>query len=108
MNERPRKVRNENANVAAVMGFILMAVMLIIGVVLLSNVNESSFKIVNSTYGSTSATGGAATYYWNTTFLNLVPQATSGYNLMALGLIITAAAVIIGILVTAFLARRPD
>ena len=97
---------NEDANVGAILGFILAAIVMMIGVVILSQINQATFgaAFANSTSGGTLRYTNAMG--WNTTFETLVPQMTGGYSLMMVVVIVIAASVILGILMTSFVGRR--
>lgn len=76
------KERSEEANVNTVMGFIVTAVVLGIGVVILYQVETATPEI-----NSTSA--------WATTQTNLATTTQSGYGLLAITLIVGAAGAIL-------------
>ena len=86
---------NEDANVSAVLGFILAAIVMMIGVVILSNVNQSTPP--TGMYGCWSAVGNT-----------LITTTQSGYGLLGIALIVMAAGTIIGILVMSFMRGRAD
>ena len=83
----------ETANVGAVIGFIVMAVIMGIGVVILYQVQSSTPAIPN-----TSA--------WYTTQSTLATTTQSGYGLLGITLIVMAAVAILGVLFV--LVRRGD
>jgi len=75
----------ERANVAAVIGFIVLAVVLSIGVLILYNVETSTPAISNSSG-------------WYATQATLTSTASSGYGLLGITLIVFAAVAILGTL----------
>lgn len=75
----------EEANIAAVVGFILLAVVMSVGVVILYQV-EQAVPIVDNTSG------------WYTTQQTLATTTGSGYGLLAITLIVMAAVSILGVL----------
>ncbi|MGV8129571.1 MAG: hypothetical protein ACP5NN_06745 [Methanolinea sp.] len=75
----------EEASVAAVIGFIVLAVVMSIGVVILYQVETATPQIAN--------TSG-----WYTTQTQLATTAGSGYGLLAITLIVFAAVAILGTL----------
>ena len=83
----------ETANVGAVIGFIVMAVIMGIGVVILYQVEASTPAIPN--------TSG-----WYTTQTTLATTTQSGYGLLGITLIVMAAVAILGTLFV--LVRRND
>ena len=97
---------NEDANVAAVMGFLLFVIVALIGVVILSNVNKVVEPMVNDTTRAGGSLYDMTGYGYNHTFLNLVNTATGGANLLFVAIIIIAAAIIIGILLSSFMRGR--
>ena len=84
---------DEDANVGAILGFILAAIVMMIGVVILSNINQAT--PTTGMYGCWSAVGNT-----------LITTSQSGYNLLGVALIVTAAAAIIGILLMSFMRGR--
>lgn len=86
-------IDHEEANIGAVIGFILMAVVMGIGVVILYQVETSTPAIPNSST-------------WYTTQQNLATTTSSGYSLLAITLIVMAAVSILGVLF--LLVRRQD
>ena len=94
-DHKPEKLAplNEDANVGAVLGFILMAIVMMIGVVILSQINTAT--PTTGMYGCWSATGNT-----------LITTAQSGYGLLGVALIVTAAAAIIGILLVSFMRNQ--
>lgn len=83
----------ETANIGAVISFIVMAVIMSIGVVILYNV-QSSTPVIPNTSG------------WYTTQSSLATTTQSGYGLLAITLIVMAAVAIMGTLFV--LIRRND
>ena len=83
----------EDANIGAILGFILAAIVMMIGVVILSEINEAT--PTTGMYGCWSAVGNT-----------LISTSQSGYNLLGVALIVTAAAAIIGILLVSFMRGR--
>lgn len=86
-------IDHEEANMGSVIGFIVMAVVMGIGVVILYQVETSTPAIAN-----TSA--------WYTTQHTLATTTQSGYGLLAITLIVMAAVSILGVLF--LLVRRSD
>lgn len=84
---------NEDANIGAILGFILAAIVMMIGVVILSQINSAT--PTTGMYGCWSAVGNS-----------LITTSQSGYNLLGVALIVTAAAAIIGILLSSFMRGR--
>lgn len=78
-------INPEEANISAVIGFILLSVVLSVGVVILYQV-ETAVPIVDNTSG------------WYATQQNLATTAGSGYGLLAITLIVMAAVSILGVL----------
>ena len=99
---------NEDANVMAIMGVILFIIFAIIGVVILSESNRAMITFFNRTSGASIPEGVPAIsgYGWNKTFMDLTVTENSGYNLLMVAVIVIAAAVIIGILLTSFIRGR--
>ena len=83
----------ETANIGAVIGFIVMAVIMGIGVVILYQVQSSTPAIPNSSA-------------WYTTQSTLATTTQSGYGLLGITLIVMAAVAILGTLFV--LVRRGD
>ena len=96
---------SEDANIGAIMGFILFIIVAIIGVVIMSNVNKVVTPMVNTT-----TAGGmlkdATGYGYNTTMANVWSNAVSGTDLLMVSVIVIAAAIIIGVLLTSFMRRQ--
>lgn len=86
-------IDHEEANIGAVIGFIVMAVVMGIGVVILYQVETATPTIAN-------------TSTWYTTQVNLATTTSSGYGLLAITLIVMAAVSILGVLF--LLVRRQD
>jgi hypothetical protein len=86
-------IDHEEANIGAVIGFIVMAVVMGIGVVILYQVETATPDIAN-----TSA--------WYTTQASLATTTQSGYGLLAITLIVMAAVSILGVLF--MLVRRSE
>lgn len=86
-------IDHEEANIGAVIGFIVMAVVMGIGVVILYQVETSTPAIPNSST-------------WYATQQNLATTTSSGYGLLAITLIVMAAVSILGVLF--LLVRRSD
>ena len=84
---------DEEANIGAILGFILAAIVMSIGVVILSEINQAT--PTTGMYGCWSAVGNT-----------LISTSQSGYDLLGVALIVTAAAAIIGILLTSFMRGR--
>jgi hypothetical protein len=91
--KRHGMIDHEEANIGAVIGFIVMAVVMGIGVVILYQVETATPDIAN-----TSA--------WYTTQSSLATTTQSGYGLLAITLIVMAAVSILGVLF--MLVRRAD
>ena len=104
MPDRPHL--DDNANVAAVMGFLLFVIVALIGVVIISNVNKVVEPMVNVTTNPGGSLKDATGYGYNYTFLQLVNSATGGANLLFVAIIVIAAAIIIGILLNGFIRGR--
>lgn len=83
----------ESANIGAVIGFIVMAVVMGIGVVILYQVESATPTIANSSG-------------WYTTQSTLASTTQSGYGLLAITLIVMAAVAILGVLFV--LVRRAE
>lgn len=84
---------DEDANMGAILGFILAAIVMLVGVVILSETNKA---IPTTTmYGCWSAIGNT-----------LTATTLSGYSLLGITLIVMAAAAIIGVLIAAFMRGR--
>ena len=105
-----RKCLNENGNVAAVMGVILLIIVSLIGIVVLSNVQKVTEPMVNLSSGTTTGTSKIVGegYGWNTTFTTLLSTETSGANLLFVMIIVVPAALILGILMYSFMNRRKE
>lgn len=86
-------IDHEEANIGAVIGFIVMAVVMGIGVVILYQVETATPQIANSSA-------------WYTTQSQLATTTQSGYGLLAITLIVMAAVSILGVLF--LLVRRAD
>lgn len=86
-------IDHEEANIGAVIGFIVMAVVMGIGVVILYQVETATPAIPNSST-------------WYATQTNLATTTSSGYSLLAITLIVMAAVSILGVLF--LLVRRQD
>ena len=76
---------SEDANVGVVIGFIVTAIVLAIGVVILYQVQSATPAIAN-------------TSIWYTTQSNLATTTQSGYSLLSIVLIVMAAVGILGVL----------
>lgn len=83
----------ERANVGAVIGFIAMAIILSVGVIILYQVESGTPAISNSSG-------------WYATQTTLTSTASSGYGLLGISLIVMAAVAILGTLF--FLVRGAD
>lgn len=104
-----KKWMNDNAQMAAILGVILFIIVAIIGVTLLSSTNQALYPSLNKsdpTIGTAKIIGDG--YGWNTSFLGVITNSTSGYNLLGVAVIIIAAAVIIGVLVSGFAFGRRE
>jgi len=79
------RIDNEDGNVNLVLGFIVTAIVMAMGVIILANV-ESATPTINNTSA------------WYTLQQSLATTTQSGYGLLAIVLIIMAAAGILGVL----------
>lgn len=84
------KILNEEANINVILGFIVSAIFMAIGVVILYNVQASTPAIPNSSA-------------WYTTQTSLATTTQSGYGLLSISLIVMAA---VGILASLFMLVR--
>ena len=91
--EAKRMYVEDHANVMTVLGFILAGIVMMIGVVIFSSINTG--VPTTGMYGCWSAVGNT-----------LIGNAQSGYNLLGVMLIVLAAAGIIGVLISSFMAGR--
>jgi len=81
---------------------------MVIGVVIFSSMDTAIHPMVNGSGTGCGSSCIAGRYGWNTTLDTLVTNATSGYNLLGVLLIVVAAAGIIGVLMYSFIRGRQE
>ena len=107
-----RKRLNEDGNVVAILGVIMFMIMILIGVLVLSETQEVVNPMLNISCAAAVGTSGYCSdgliEGMNDTYLGLIPQMTGGYGLLVIGVIVLAAAALIGVLAASFMKGRPQ